>query len=245
MDNEKLIEELQDKLDWYTLNAADKEFDPDAVARIVELLCILRPIPEEDVFDPEASLERFKSEHSDIVKKKRRLCFKYLPMKQAFLAGAAAFVLMLLGINLGTYATLQMNFFEYISLSGSQQRFLVTGQEPEVYLSWTELPENVLQAVHIPAMPAGINLLNIVLQANPQEFSLTASYISQTGDILSLYIQNEEAEKIAFRDTLEVAGITVYILNDTYSFNYSGCYYSIRSNLEYGVIENIILSVVQ
>lgn len=44
--DEKLIQELYDKLNWFTFEATDEEFDPDQVQTILDLLDKLDPLPE-------------------------------------------------------------------------------------------------------------------------------------------------------------------------------------------------------
>lgn len=44
--DEKLIQELYDKLKWFTFEATDEEFDPDQVETILDLLDKLDPLPE-------------------------------------------------------------------------------------------------------------------------------------------------------------------------------------------------------
>ncbi len=41
-DNESLIQEIQKRLDWYTMEASDEEFDADEVQNLLKLLDGLR-----------------------------------------------------------------------------------------------------------------------------------------------------------------------------------------------------------
>lgn len=89
--DDKLIQELYEKLDWFTFEATEEEFDPDQVNAIVNLLDTLDPQeeayirqPSEDgnseeegkfvpASDPEAAFERFKKKYhiteEDLLKK--------------------------------------------------------------------------------------------------------------------------------------------------------------------------------
>ena len=49
--DEKLIQELYEKLNWFTYEATDEEFDPDQVNAILDLLDKLDPLPERPVPD--------------------------------------------------------------------------------------------------------------------------------------------------------------------------------------------------
>lgn len=79
--DDKLIQELYEKLDWFTFEATEEEFDPDQVNAIVNLLDTLDPQeeayirqPSEDggskeeerlvpASDPQAAFERFKKKY--------------------------------------------------------------------------------------------------------------------------------------------------------------------------------------
>lgn len=63
--DEKLIEELYEKLYWYTYEASEEEFDDKEVDAIVRLLDVLDPKEDDPKFpsDPEAAFARFKSRY--------------------------------------------------------------------------------------------------------------------------------------------------------------------------------------
>lgn len=63
--NEKLIEELYEKLWWYTYDASEEEFDEKEVDAIVRLLDVLEPLKEETAYEPgaAAAFERFKKRY--------------------------------------------------------------------------------------------------------------------------------------------------------------------------------------
>ena len=60
--DEKLIEELYEKLYWYTYEASEEEFDDKEVDAIVRLLDVLDPKEDDPKFpsDPEVAFEWFK-----------------------------------------------------------------------------------------------------------------------------------------------------------------------------------------
>lgn len=61
LQNEKLINDLYEKLHWYTFEASDEQFDAEEVDAIVQLLDVLEPMKEDPRFpsDPAAARERF------------------------------------------------------------------------------------------------------------------------------------------------------------------------------------------
>lgn len=238
---EKLILLLQERLDRH-FSAAEEEFNCQEIIDTLTLLDVLNPLPESESIVPEESWKRFLEKYPHVKKKDVRKA-RYAKAGKILIVCAAVVFLFILGLNMGTYPAKHMSFFEYIKFENDKQHFYVTGQEPEMILSWEELPENLLTSVHIPAMPSGMRLQNITYQANQHSFSLTASYENSNGNTLSLFIYNREVKKIAFVDTAQIEGTTVYMIGHTYSFHHDGKYYSIRSTLGQAETTPIISSI--
>lgn len=57
--DKQLIKELKDRLQWYTFEATEEEFDVKEVEAIVNLLKVLEPIEEPEYFNADKGLERF------------------------------------------------------------------------------------------------------------------------------------------------------------------------------------------
>ncbi|HJC86639.1 MAG TPA: hypothetical protein H9926_01305, partial [Candidatus Eisenbergiella intestinigallinarum] len=59
--DEKLIEELYERLWWYTYEASEEEFDEKEVDAITRLLDVLEPVHDDQAFEPgaDAALKRF------------------------------------------------------------------------------------------------------------------------------------------------------------------------------------------
>lgn len=87
--DEKLIEELYKKLNWFTFQASEEQFDADQVRTILQLLDTLDPLADEmtiqtagdkeetvSASDTDAAFERFKNRYNitdeDLAKKDRR-----------------------------------------------------------------------------------------------------------------------------------------------------------------------------
>lgn len=88
--DEKLIEELYKKLNWFTFQASEEQFDADQVRTILQLLDTLDPLADEmtiqtagdkeetvSASDVDAAFERFKNRYNitdeDLAKKDRRV----------------------------------------------------------------------------------------------------------------------------------------------------------------------------
>ena len=65
--DEKLIEELYERLWWYTHEATDEEFDEKEVDAITRLLDILEPVYDDPVYagGPAAALQRFRERYGE------------------------------------------------------------------------------------------------------------------------------------------------------------------------------------
>ena len=59
--DEKLIEELYERLWWYTYEASEEEFDEKEVDAITRLLDVLEPVYDDPAYEPgaDAALKRF------------------------------------------------------------------------------------------------------------------------------------------------------------------------------------------
>lgn len=58
-DNEGLIQEIRKRLDWYTMEASDEEFDADEVQNLLKLLDSLTPEEEKDKLSGDEVVENF------------------------------------------------------------------------------------------------------------------------------------------------------------------------------------------
>lgn len=238
---ENLILLLQERLDRH-FSAGEEEFNCQEIIDTLTLLDVLAPLPESEAIDTEESWKRFLEKYPHIKKNGEKKAWLAKAGKILIICTAVV-LLFILGLDMGTYPTGHMSFFEYIKFENDKQQFYVTGQEPEMFLSWEELPENLLTSFQIPAMPSGMRLQNITYQTNQHSFSLTASYESSNGNTLSLFIYDREVKKIAFLDTAQIEGTTVYIIGHTYSFHHDGKYYSVRSTLGQAETTPIISSI--
>ena len=58
-DKESLIQEIQKRLDWYTMEASDEEFDADEVQSLLKLLDSLTPEEEKDRLSSDVVVDNF------------------------------------------------------------------------------------------------------------------------------------------------------------------------------------------
>lgn len=184
--DEKLIEELYEKLWWYTYEADDEEFDEKEVDAIVRLLDVLEPVGEDRGFKPgaDAALDRFwkrygEEEKSDDDKKVISPKPKEKKRKKIFVRmaiGVAACAVLLVSVNVGSYALRNKSFFEIVREEVGRTEITVTGNtegfeenmDTSVNCeSWAEVEEIVGEDILVPGeLPKGyemesLRILNI------------------------------------------------------------------------------------
>lgn len=192
-DNEKLIQELYEKLWWYTHEAGDEEFDEKEVDAIVRLLEVLEPLKEDPLCSPDvnAAYERFQKRyglkeepagnpapvmHRRGGRWKRRLV--------RFGIGAAACVILVLSVNLGTYALKKKSFFEIVRDGMGRTEVTVTGNLDEFQESstmeagdWEEVEAIVGEDILVPKyIPEGFECKRLTVEDIGTNKIVTARY---------------------------------------------------------------------
>ena len=186
LQNEKLINDLYEKLHWYTFEASDEQFDAEEVDAIVQLLDVLEPMKEDPRYpsDPAAARERFNRrfgveedraerliegvadvEGDESVKISNSMSVagigsgkagikKVWKRKNVFVrvgVGVAACLVLMLSVNVGSYALKKKSFFEVVYDEIGRTKLTVTGNEETLeddevimeFSTWTEV-ENYL-----------------------------------------------------------------------------------------------------
>lgn len=260
--DEKLIQELYEKLWWYTHEASEEEFNEKEVEAILQLLEVLEPIKEDHVFEPgaDAALERFKERFGlegefaesgagigDVVSaaggdvagvaaavgsggtvggsavvetvaavgggnitdaalvgsvdreetvrsrnsarrknaRRRKPDWKKIAIRVGI--GVAACFVLLISLNVGTYALRRQSFFEMVRLGNSKTEVFVTGNsdenqnEPVKYASWDELESAIGKSdVEPEFIPDKFVLNELVIQELEYYRIITAKYFEET-----------------------------------------------------------------
>ena len=330
--NEKLIEELYEKLWWYTYDASEEEFDEKEVDAIVRLLDVLEPIKEDTAFEPgaAAAFERFKKRYgleeefseeeesvekesaeketgtnvdmetdagmemdadvvtkvvgeigtgtkADVVSKavsetisdtsskkkrhrkagKRKTNWKKILIRLG--VGAAACVVLMLTLNVGTYALREKSFFEIVEEALGRTEVIVTGaieddnsrnfQEKE-YSDWEDIEANL--GIHIlqpTYLPEGFELINLVINTMEEKTLVIARYENETNYIrIEIDIFDEDFSKnmIQLDNDWELIEeneeVQYYKKNNIIEsiFPYNQVLYRINTNLEIDELKKVI-----
>ncbi|HJD31357.1 MAG TPA: hypothetical protein H9912_05380, partial [Candidatus Eisenbergiella stercorigallinarum] len=153
--DEKLIEELYERLWWYTHEASDEEFDEKEVDAITRLLDVLEPVHDDQAFasGADAALKRFwerygeEEEDAGLAEAAGAsdAASPDLPgkdtvppcpspnrsgWKKRFLRlgiGLAACAVLLVSVNIGCYALKKKSFFEIVREEVGRTEITVTG----------------------------------------------------------------------------------------------------------------------
>lgn len=109
-DKESLIQEIQKRLDWYTMEASDEEFDADEVQSLLKLLNSLTPEEEKDRLSSDEVVdnfwkycaereeeERILAEADALEKKKEHKVLHYFQKHRAVAVAAAVLIVIMLG----------------------------------------------------------------------------------------------------------------------------------------------------
>lgn len=109
-DKESLIQEIQKRLDWYTMEASDEEFDADEVQNLLKLLDGLTPEEEKDRLSSDEVVdnfwkycaereeeERILAEADETEKKKEHKVLHYFQKHRAVAVAAAVLIVIMLG----------------------------------------------------------------------------------------------------------------------------------------------------
>lgn len=210
-ENQELIEVLQKRLDWFCFEAKESEINTEEIDAIINLMDTLKPLPRDNFFDASVSYNRFMEKYVDnpemteegeriqeligqlagdtgiggrIVGRVADLC--HSRAFQRSMVAAAAVVIMFLGVNIGTYATTKMGFFDYITLTGSEQRFFVTGEEVDFedsdtntieYDSVAELEKQYVDILFPQSIPENMVLSNAKLNRASDEDQIFIKYM--------------------------------------------------------------------
>lgn len=330
--NEKLIEELYEKLWWYTYDASEEEFDEKEVDAIVRLLDVLEPIKEDTAFEPgaAAAFERFKKRYgleeefseeeesmekesteketeanvdmetdagmevdadvdtkvvgeigtgtkADVASKavsetipdtsgkkkrhrkagKRKTNWKKILIRLG--VGAAACVVLMLTLNVGTYALREKSFFEIVEEALGRTEVIVTGaieddnsrnfQEKE-YSDWEDIEANL--GIHIlqpTYLPEGFELINLVINTMEEKTLVIARYENETNYIrIEIDIFDEDFSKnmIQLDNDWELIEeneeVQYYKKNNIIEsiFPYNQVLYRINTNLEIDELKKVI-----
>lgn len=318
--DEKLIEELYERLWWYTYEASEEEFDEKEVDAITRLLDVLEPVHDDQAYEPgaDAALKRFwerygeEEENASVSSEAdtsasgdasaeeddaehRELHAEEMPAAETSAAetaktvktsakpgrgskwrkrliriaiGAAACVVLLVSVNVGSYALRKKSFFEIvreevgrteITVTGNTEGMESTTDEGIECSSWTEaeelIGENILEPTFIPE---GYELKSLLLQNSDARKVIVGRYENIDGYFIKfrVNIYQEEYKKDAIQygtdwyilsEKLSGSNVQFYRKEDMYEafFSKGKCTYSIITNDQIETLKKIVIGMIE
>ena len=249
--DEKLIEELYERLWWYTYEASEEEFDEKEVDAITRLLDVLEPVHDDQAYEPgaDAALKRFwerygeEEENASVSSEAdasasgdaaageddaehRELHAEEMPAAETSAAetaktvktsakpgrgskwrkrliriaiGAAACVVLLVSVNVGSYALRKKSFFEIvreevgrteITVTGNTEEFEENADDAVECSSWEEVEEIVGEDILEPTyIPEGYKLDSLSVQSVGLRKIIVGWYEAEEGFYLRFRIK--------------------------------------------------------
>ena len=310
--DEKLIEELYERLWWYTYEASEEEFDEKEVDAITRLLDVLEPVHDDQAFEPgaDAALKRFwerygeeeenasvssetdtsasgKSDAEEDDAEHRELHAEEMPAAETSAAetaktvktsakpgrgskwrkrliriaiGAAACVVLLVSVNVGSYALRKKSFFEIVREEVGRTEITVTGNTEEFEEnvddaiecdSWEEAEElvgiDILKPTYIPN---GYKLKSLILQSIESRKIIVGRYENEEGFFLRIrikvYEDNFKKDMMQYNEEWNMMGEE--LLNDGVQYycnkNMYEAFFS-KNNATYYVLNNEHMEIVE
>lgn len=163
-DNESLIQEIQKRLDWYTMEASDEEFDADEVQNLLKLLDGLTPEEEKDRLSSDEVVdnfwkycaereeeERILAEADETEKKKDRKVQRYFQRHKALAVATVALAVILLGGSwqMAVNAEKHGGFFWWMD-KNEEGTTMITSPETHVRDSIKKVKENYYSIENVP-----------------------------------------------------------------------------------------------
>ena len=163
-DNESLIQEIQKRLDWYTMEASDEEFDADEVQNLLKLLDGLTPEEEKDRLSSDEVVdifwkycaereeeERILAEADAPEKKKEHKILHYFQKHRAVAVAAAVLIVIMLGGSwqMAVNAEKHGGFFWWMD-KNEEGTTMITSPETHVRDSIKKVKENYYSIENVP-----------------------------------------------------------------------------------------------
>lgn len=174
-DKESLIQEIQKRLDWYTMEASDEEFDADEVQSLLKLLDSLTPEEEKDRLSSDVVVDNFwkycaeREEEERILaeadapeKKKEHKVLHYFQKHRAVAVAAAVLIVIMLGGSwqMAVNAEKHGGFFWWmdkneegttmITSPNGEKLNLENRTEEECYYNIEDIPAEYVEYADIP-----------------------------------------------------------------------------------------------
>lgn len=229
-DNESLIQEIQKRLDWYTMEASDEEFDADEVQNLLKLLDGLTPEEEKDRLSSDEVVdnfwkycaereeeERILAEADEPEKKKEHKVLHYFQKHRAVAVAAAVLIVIMLGGSwqMAVNAEKHGGFFWWMDKNEEGTTMItspeVAGENPQknvqkVYNMIEDVPEIYREYVNVPyeiicSFNDGYSMSRIETIETDESDTINEFFIREKNEILYFRIKIYPQEILRVKET--------------------------------------------
>lgn len=229
-DKESLIQEIQKRLDWYTMEASDEEFDADEVQNLLKLLDGLTPEEEKDRLSSDEVVdnfwkycaereeeERILAEADEPEKKKEHKVLHYFQKHRAVTVAAAVLIVIMLGGSwqMAVNAEKHGGFFWWMDKNEEGTTMItspeVAGENPQknvqkVYNMIEDVPEIYREYVNVPyeiicSFNDGYSMSRIETIETDESDTINEFFIREKNEILYFRIKIYPQEILRVKET--------------------------------------------
>lgn len=201
-DKESLIQEIQKRLDWYTMEASDEEFDADEVQNLLKLLDGLTPEEEKDRLSSDEVVdnfwkycaereeeERILAEADETEKKKEHKVLHYFQKHRAVVVAAAVLIVIMLGGSwqMAVNAEKHGGFFWWMD-KNEEGTTMITSPETHVRDSIKKVKENYYSIENVPQIyKKYVDIPYEIMQLYEEQYTMSRIQIIKADESDTIY----------------------------------------------------------
>ena len=201
-DKESLIQEIQKRLDWYTMEASDEEFDADEVQNLLKLLDSLTPEEEKDRLSSDEVVdnfwkycaereeeERILAEADETEKKKEHKVLHYFQKHRAVVVAAAVLIVIMLGGSwqMAVNAEKHGGFFWWMD-KNEEGTTMITSPETHVRDSIKKVKENYYSIENVPQIyKKYVDIPYEIMQLYEEQYTMSRIQIVKADESDTIY----------------------------------------------------------
>ena len=201
-DKESLIQEIQKRLDWYTMEASDEEFDADEVQSLLKLLDSLTPEEEKDRLSSDEVVDNFwkycaeREEEERILaeadaseKKKEHKILHYFQKHRAVAMAAAVLIVIMLGGSwqMAVNAEKHGGFFWWMD-KNEEGTTMITSPETHVRDSIKKVKENYYSIENVPQIyKKYVDIPYEIMQLYEEQYTMSRIQIVKADESDTIY----------------------------------------------------------
>lgn len=201
-DKESLIQEIQKRLDWYTMEASDEEFDADEVQNLLKLLDGLTPEEEKDRLSSDEVVdnfwkycaereeeERIPAEADETEKKKEHKVLHYFQKHRAVVVAAAVLIVIMLGGSwqMAVNAEKHGGFFWWMD-KNEEGTTMITSPETHVRDSIKKVKENYYSIENVPQIyKKYVDIPYEIMQLYEEQYTMSRIQIVKADESDTIY----------------------------------------------------------